>query len=420
MTSHDASQPGSARAWRSLLLLLTPATLLMAADRAVLTVSAPVFTRDYGFDLTQLGLLFTAFFWAYALMQIPAGALVERFGSKWTMCGAILLWSAMTALTPFARSFGLLLLVRVLLGVGQSADWPASIAAISRLFPPAARAQANSVLLCALYAAPIAAAPLTGWLLVAMGLKGVFLICGVVGFVFAAIFAALYGQDIHREGRAPSARAAAPGARLGLGTLLASPSVWALAAAYICTGASVSFYTVWFPTYLARARGLPVTAIGVDVGIMSAALCLAALGGGQVARAMVRWRGAVWRGRQTMGAGALLIAALCAPACLLATSHALCLTMACIAAAALGLAQVNAWTSVQELAGPATGTLTGVINFVGNMASGSAPAISALLVARSGGWSSSFLLLGAIGLLGALAWSRVRVDRPLSLTGDIL
>lgn len=408
MTPRDALPDPTARAWRSLLLLLTPATLLMAADRAVLTVSAPIFVRDYGFDLTQLGLLFTAFFWAYALMQIPAGALVERFGSKWTMCGAILLWSAMTALTPFARSFGLLLAVRVLLGVGQSADWPASIAAITRLFPAKARAQANSVLLCALYAAPIVAAPLTGWLLVAMGLKGVFLACGIVGFVFAAIFARLYGRD---KPQPVASKAAKPGLRI----LLASPSVWALAAAYICTACSVSFYTVWFPTYLARARGLPVTAIGVDVGIMSAALCLAALGGGQVARAIVRWRGSVRAGRQTMGALALLVAAISAPACHLANSHAACLAIACVTVAALGLAQVNAWTSVQELAGPATGTLTGFINFTGNMASGAAPAVSALLVARSGGWSTSFLVLAAVGLIGALAWLRVRVDHPLSI-----
>lgn len=401
---------GSTDGWKKLIWLLTPATLLMAMDRAVLTVSAPLFQSEFGFTLPQLGFLFTAFFWAYAAMQIPAGALVTRFGPKRTLFVAIVLWSAMTAITPFATTFFALLVVRILLGIGQSADWPASIVAINRMFRGPERASANSVLLCALYAGPVVGAPLTGWLLAALGLHGVFLICGILGFIFAGIFLLGFGDDRS----AGSDETSSDDAPVSFKSLLASRNVWLIAAAYICTACSVSFYQTWFPTYLVKARGISLELVGIYAGVTSVGLCLAALCGGQVARLAVRMTGSQRSGRGTMGALALLVSASASVASVFASSDLAALGLACIGVSALGLAQVVSWTTVQEVGGAATGSLTGLINLCGNLSAGAAPAVSALLVTWTGSWSTSFFFLGAAGVVGAVAWTQIRADEPLA------
>jgi ACS family glucarate transporter-like MFS transporter len=396
--------------WKKLLWLLTPATLLMAMDRAVLTVSAPLFQSEFGFTLTQLGFLFTAFFWAYAAMQIPAGALVTRYGPKRTLFVAIVLWSAMTAITPFATTFFALLVVRVLLGIGQSADWPASIVAINRMFTGPQRASANSVLLCALYAGPVIGAPLTGWLLAALGLHGVFLICGLIGFIFAGVFLLGFGED--RPAGAEEHRV--DDTAVSFKSLLASRNVWLIATAYICTACLVSFYQTWFPTYLVKARGIGLELVGVYAGVTSIGLCLAALCGGQVARFAVRLTGSQRNGRRAMGALALLVSATASGSSVFASSNLAALCLACVGVSALGLAQVVSWTTVQEVGGEATGSLTGLINLCGNLSAGAAPAVSALLVTWTGSWASSFLFLGAAGVVGALAWTQIRADEPVA------
>ncbi|MDP9155441.1 MAG: MFS transporter, partial [Pseudomonadota bacterium] len=129
----------SRRAWFVLLCCLAPATLIMGMDRALITVTAPVIQSYYKLSLTQLGIVFAVFSWAYAAMQIPSALIVQRIGPKAALLMAVLLWSAMTFATPFAGSFAALLITRALLGIGQSADWPAAIVGIDRLFPGANR-----------------------------------------------------------------------------------------------------------------------------------------------------------------------------------------------------------------------------------------------------------------------------------------
>lgn len=378
-------------------------------DRAVLTVSTPLFESEFGFTLPELGMMFTAFFWAYAAMQIPAGMLVTRFGPRNALFGAIILWSAMTALTPFATTFFALLTVRILLGIGQSADWPASIVGINRLFPGPQRSSANAILLCALYAGPVVGAPLTGWLLGLLGLRGVFLSCGVIGFLFAAIFLAFYGRD--DSGKVAS-KSLPP--HMPLAQIVGARRAWILAAGYACTASFVSFYLSWFPTYLAKARGLELESVGIYAGLSSAALCISALCGGHMTRLFERMSRTARAARCRLGAAALLLAG--ATACIVpfVSSVPLAVLTASVSLTALGFSQVVTWTVVQEIGQAQTGSLTGFINLAGNLAAGAAPLISAMLVTHSGSWTSSFMFLGGVGLIGALIWMRIRADEPLA------
>jgi MFS transporter, ACS family, glucarate transporter len=192
----QASKPEEDRSdWATLLGLLAPATLIMAVDRAVLAVTGPSLQSKFDLTLTELGGLFTAFFWAYAAMQVPAGLIVQRYGARLAMLWAIVIWSVMTIATPYAASFAILLILRIFLGMGQAADWPASIVAIGQKFSARSQPTANAVLLCALYVGPVIGAPLTGYFLDVWGLESIFIVAGGVGILFAAVWALLYRDN---------------------------------------------------------------------------------------------------------------------------------------------------------------------------------------------------------------------------------
>jgi len=400
--------------WAILLFLLAPATLIMAMDRSVLTIAAPLLQTKFHLTLAQLGLLFTVFFWAYALMQLPAGVIIERVGPRGALFLAIVLWSAMTLLTPYATTFGVLILIRIFLGVGQSADWPASIVGINRLFASANRPAANSVLLCALYAGPVIGAPLVSWLLGRVGLRGVFVICGSIGFVFSAIWWRFY-RDGGGPARPEHPKRASPSTKASFRFAPRSRSIWMLAAAYACTACFVSFYLSWLPTYLMKSRGLGLSAMGFYSAVASFALCLSVLAGGRLLSRLTAYGCSLRMTRIPVGVASLAIASTGGVLAPRIASDRLALASICLSLAALGFSQVVTWSVVQDIGGADTGALTGLINLTGNLAAGAAPFVSAIIVDRTGSWTDSFLLLGAIGAAGALIWLFIRPDRPFDL-----
>ncbi len=117
--SHE-SHPGMNR----VLFLLTLSVLISYIDRSNLSIAAPLIKDELHISASQLGMLLSAFFWIYALMQIPAGWLVDRFDVKWVFAAGFFLWSAATATTGLLHGFAALLIVRVILGLGESVAFP--------------------------------------------------------------------------------------------------------------------------------------------------------------------------------------------------------------------------------------------------------------------------------------------------------
>src|SRR5215469_6068873 len=172
--------------WRLMFCLIAPLTFVMSLDRTAMVVAAPTIQHEFGFSLVQMSWILTSFSWTYALLQVPSGWLAERFGPRRMLYWANFLWSVLTAATPLAGSFTGFIVVRGLLGAGQSADWPSSIVAIRRWFPHSERAKGNSILLGGLYLGPIAAAPVTTWVILRFGWAWAFYGFGLVGLLIGA------------------------------------------------------------------------------------------------------------------------------------------------------------------------------------------------------------------------------------------
>ena len=216
--------------------------------------------------------ILTSFSWTYALLQVPAGWLAERFGPRRMLYWANLLWSLLTAATPLGGTFAGFVAIRALLGVGQSADWPSSIVAIRRWFPHSERAKGNSILLGGLYLGPIAAAPITTWVILHFGWPWAFYSFGLLGLRSASRGGC--GSATARPNTQPSPRRKPPIS----GPVSTMPSIippgaflrclpasrfWAIGLQYFFLVLIQSFYTTWLPTYLVDERKLSLASMGI-------------------------------------------------------------------------------------------------------------------------------------------------------------
>ena len=114
-------------------------------DRSAISVSLPFMTQDFSLTPTEKGLILSAFSWSYALMQIPAGRLIDKFGERVMFGASVLVWSLFTAATAVVSSFGALLGLRLGLGVGEAGAYPAAAKTVSHWFPLRLRGRATSV-----------------------------------------------------------------------------------------------------------------------------------------------------------------------------------------------------------------------------------------------------------------------------------
>src|SRR5579862_6393941 len=111
-TTHEAPAPSNLR-MNGVLFLLSLSVLINYIDRSNLSIAAPLLKSELGISNTELGTLLSAFFWTYALMQIPAGWLVDRFDVKFVFAAGFFVWSGATAVTGLLHGYAALLLIRI-------------------------------------------------------------------------------------------------------------------------------------------------------------------------------------------------------------------------------------------------------------------------------------------------------------------
>ena len=179
--------------WR-LVGLLSLSVFINYVDRGNLSVAAPMLGRELALSPAQLGLLFSAFFWTYSLCQIPAGWLVDRISVTRVYVAAYLIWSVATLLTGFAHSITALLIVRLLLGLGESVAYPACSQILVRNFAEQERGRANSLIDIGAKAGPALGTLLGGLVVACCGWRVLFIAAGAIGAVVAAALASLGGR----------------------------------------------------------------------------------------------------------------------------------------------------------------------------------------------------------------------------------
>jgi ACS family glucarate transporter-like MFS transporter len=154
-------------------------------DRSAISVSLPFMTQDFSLTPTEKGLILSAFSWSYALMQIPAGRLIDRFGERVIFGASVLVWSVFTAATAGVSSFAALLGLRLGLGVGEAGAYPAAAKTVSHWFPLRLRGRATSVYDSGARIGSAAATPLIALIIGLFGWRAAFLFAGGLGILWA-------------------------------------------------------------------------------------------------------------------------------------------------------------------------------------------------------------------------------------------
>ncbi|MGE7985319.1 MFS transporter [Lysinibacillus fusiformis] len=229
-------------------------------DRYIMNYAVVSITGDLQLDASSTGIILSAFFLGYAIMQIPGGWLADKFGAKRILLMAVIMWSIFTGLTAIAWSLTAMIVIRFLFGIGEGGFQPSSSKIIATIFPKEERGRAMSIMLTSSGIVSLIVPLLAAYLLGTIGWRMMFIIIGAIG----AIIAYLYWKYIQlpKAETADADETGSPAVKIGFKELLKTPLMWNLIIAYFCIYAVNWGLVSWIPTYLQKNRGLDLMSIG--------------------------------------------------------------------------------------------------------------------------------------------------------------
>lgn len=393
-----ATVAAKSRAGTGLVVLLGIAIFFNYVDRGAIGIAAPVMTRELKLSPEAYGLAFSAFFWVYAPVQLFAGRLCDRFSVYKLMAAGILLWAGSTLLTGFVAGFTSLLLLRVMLGIGESISFPGSTKIIARHVPPESRGVANSIVATGLALGPAVGTLVGGLILASWGWRAIFLVFGVITLLWLVPWQSTVGKLSPEE-------LAEAGPPVPVGALIGRWSLWSMSIVHCLGNYCFYFLLAWLPSFLVKSRGFSITEMTLlaTIGYAVQAVCALSYGrfsdwwtrSGRSEAACRRW---MMVASQIAAAGAILG---------LAFAHgtiAIALLL-CLAGAASASLSLNLYAVGQMFSGPrAAGTWMGVQNAIGNASGIFGPILTGFIVQRAG-YDSAFVVTAAIAAFGALWWA---------------
>jgi sugar phosphate permease len=424
MTAAPSSKPkASARPSRTryyVLVLSFVVGLVMYLDRAFMGTATPMIMRDFGISKIAMGWSSSAFNFTYAAFQIPGGWLADRFGSRIVLAGAITWWSLFTAGTGFAFSGMSLAAMRAMFGMGEAAAWPSASRSLLRWLPVRQRAFGQGFQHSGARLGAAFAPTLMMTLTVYLGWRGVFYLFGVLG-VFTAIAWYAYYRDFpqHHSGvnsgelllldevlRAePKVKRSVPWR-----CIFRSRDLMYLSLLYFCYGWVFWMYLQWLPTYLSEVRHLTQMKMGLAASLPPLAATATSIAGGWISDKLTRLWGDLRRGRVIVSVVGFLVAGIAILPGVLASNGAMGLACLTIAMAGLELTVAVSWALCLDIAGDFAGSVTGVMNTLGNLG-GAISAVAIGYLATAFGWTVPFLVCSAFCGIAALLATRIDPTR---------
>ena len=389
----------SRRRWVLITLLFT-ASLINYLDRATLSVALPRISGELFLGPAAKGLLLSAFFWSYALMQVPVGWLSDRFSLRWLYAGSFALWSLACGLTGLAGSLTLLILLRILLGIGEAIYLPGSVKFISISFPPEERGLPSGLFDSGARAGLAIGAPLVAWLVSRHGWRNMFLLVGFTALVWVVPWLLAFPSGFGHDGQQRQPAVPVP---TGRKRLTFNRNLLGACLGFFCFGYYNYLLVTWLPDYLVEVRHLTILKAGFLASIPYIVWAVSEPLGGWLADRLVRFgwdQTRVRKGMITVGfaTGLLLI-----PAALVSN---LTTSIVLLAGGSLvGLSSANLLVVFQSCAPPdEVGMWVGVGNFIGNIGGALSPLITGLLISRTGSYVPGFALAPIVLVTGLLAY----------------
>jgi MFS family permease len=349
----------------------------------------------------QIGLLTSAFFWVYAPGQLLAAWLVDRLNAYRALTLGLLVWSAATVLSGLANGFVVLVALRVLLGLGESAGFPASSKLLAQHLPHHRLGIANALVSAGISLGPAVGTLLGGLLIAHTGWRWLFILFGAASLLW------LIPWFLATRGLAAEADSRAREAEPSFAEILSKRELWGAAMGHFAL--TYAFYLVisFLPLYLVRAHGFSLRRMAVLGGLVYGLSAVIGLAAGAMADFWMRRDASSTLVRKGMLCTGVMVGIGCMLACGLG-SPPVAIAGLLAYSIAHGLTSFNTFATGQTLAGPrAAGKWMGVQNAIANTSGIIAPVVSGLIVDATGSFSLAFLAAAGVLAVGLIAWGVV-------------
>jgi ACS family D-galactonate transporter-like MFS transporter len=389
------------RQW-SIVGVLLLAAILNSADRSSLAIAAPALSRELMLSPVQMGFLLSAFFWTYAIGQVVAGWFTDRYPVLWVFTIGFVVWSGATFCTGLVQGMTALLVLRLLLGGGESVAFPCYSKIFATEFPPAKQGLPNAILNSGTKIGAALGVLVGGVLIALYSWRMMFFVLGGSGVVFLILWFML----APRTDRKPRGQAVSTVTKPGPSYLdiLRNRDAWGTFVGAACYNYAYFFGLTWLPSYLVQQKHLSLEKMGIIGAIPFWAAAVSAIIGGWTSDALIKKGHSTTKVRKAFVASGLVFSVAAFPSAIVEDLTAS-LVLLTVAYTALGVTVSNLWAISQTLAGPtAAGKWSGAQNCLGAIAGIVAPIVSGLVVQQTGNFSLAFLIMAILALVGAASY----------------
>ena len=378
-------------------------------DRSALSIANTTIQKDLAISPMQMGVMLSAFSVAYAFSQLPLGALIDKLGSKLALGGSLVVWSVAQAAFGLFSSYGHLVGLRVLLGIGEAPVFPSAAKALSEWFDTQERGTATGWVWSSTCIGPCLAPPLLTVFMVHLGWRGMFILTGVMGLVLALCWFKFYkskAQYMAETGRAepvPVQQVKAPKVRWT--SLFKDRNTWGAFLGFMGVIYMIWLNLTWLPGYFEREHGLDLYR---TAWVVSLAYLFGALGtivAGKCCDRLVARGMRVLASRKLMVILGLLGGALFTLIVAFTTNVVACVILLCLTMFFINISSATAWMIVNTIVpSERVASFGSIQNFGGYLAGSIAPILTGFSVQQSGSFSSAFVISAVVAACSAFAY----------------
>lgn len=413
----------------SIVAMLFLASAYSYGDRVVLSIAGISFSKDLKLSAVQLGYLFSGFSWAYVVAQLPAGGLLDRYGSKNIYgysifgCAACALGIGFAGFLGGATAFIAIMALRLLSGLVQAPVFPGNGRIVAAWFPTAERGRASAIFNSSQYFALVLFAPIMGWIIVRWGWKECFWLLAGLGVLLTLVwFRVIYDVGDHPHISRQEARYIEEGGGLtsiggsGGKGLLAGALTWdsvgkllknrMLVGIYLgqfCIVTLTWFFLTWFPVYLSKERHMSILKVGIVAALPALCGSVGGILGGVLSDKLLLRGSTLTFARKTPIVAGMTLSMLMIVCNMVNTQWIIILLMS-IAFFGKGFGALG-WTVISDVSPKGMiGLNGGLFNLIGNLAGITTPIIIGYIVQRTGSFHDALLFVASIAVLAIVAY----------------
>lgn len=399
-----------------ILLLLVILGMVTFLDRINISVAGSSIMHDLGLSPSEWGWVQSAFILSYGLMQIPMGALGDRYGHRRILALIVLWWSLFTAFTGLAGGLASLLVIRFMFGIGEAGSSPCSTGVISRWFEKDEVGKAQGYVWAASRMGgaltPFVVIPVMMW----VGWRSAFYLLGALGIVWAVVWYWYYRNPSETSQisitSATSATSAPGKPSIDWGLLLRSRQMWLLCGMYFFYAFGSWFFFSWFPTFMELGRGFDKSELTYAVAVPFIMSMIGNIAGGHLTDRLSRKYG-IKTGRKALGSTSLALSAVCMFLAAFIPGKMAVFIFLSLCFGIFDLMLPSAWALCIDLGKQHAGTLSGAMNTAGNIGGFCCGILFGELVQQSGNYNLPLYMIAVMLIVSAVLFAFINPEKPI-------